>query len=272
MTSLTLARDADDFLRDPLGRVVSSSSWLYAWLHPRLSALVLRGEPRPRELLDLDQLLRRSLAPSTPRHAKILDVRRLEGLPPLGFEVFVSYVEELRAQLRAKVERLAIVRPTGLFGAAAEGFFDLVEAPYPVAIFSTIGEALAWVGEDPAAADTLDQLGDDGTPALLRELRAFLRANLGKVDVARAARALGVSPRSLQRQLNALGTSYRNEMQLAQVRAAERLLVETNDSLAVIAYAIGCATPAHFSDLFRRVRGVTPTQWRTTHSNVARGT
>jgi AraC-like DNA-binding protein len=40
------------------------------------------------------------------------------------------------------------------------------------------------------------------------------------------------------------------------------LLADTDSALTEIAYDVGCASPQHFSTLFRRVSGVAPSTWR----------
>jgi transcriptional regulator GlxA family with amidase domain len=68
--------------------------------------------------------------------------------------------------------------------------------------------------------------------------------------------------RTLQRHLSAAGTSFRAEVESARLRAAEELLASTNLKVAAIAAEVGCASPQHFSALFRRARGMSPQQFR----------
>jgi AraC-like DNA-binding protein len=96
----------------------------------------------------------------------------------------------------------------------------------------------------------------------LRSLRGHLAANLSQITVRAAARALGTSPRTLQRGLSELGTSFRAEVERARVRAAEALLAETNAKLEVIALQVGCSSPSSFSRLFRRLTGESPSDFR----------
>ncbi len=83
-----------------------------------------------------------------------------------------------------------------------------------------------------------------------------------------AARALGQAPRSLQRHLRDAGTSFQRELDAARVRVAQRLLETSRASLTEIALDVGCASPQHFSALFRRVTGQTPSAWRTSRSGA----
>jgi AraC-like DNA-binding protein len=70
------------------------------------------------------------------------------------------------------------------------------------------------------------------------------------------------APRSLQRDLVAARTSFQRELDGARVRIAKRLLADSESPLTEIAYDVGCASPQHFSTLFRRVTGVAPSTWR----------
>jgi AraC family transcriptional regulator len=46
------------------------------------------------------------------------------------------------------------------------------------------------------------------------------------------------------------------------VRAAQRLLAEGDASIARVASEVGCKSLSHFSALFRRLTGETPSDWR----------
>jgi hypothetical protein len=66
----------------------------------------------------------------------------------------------------------------------------------------------------------------------------------------------GCGPRSTPR------TTFQRELDAARVRVAMRILVERDAPLTEIAYDVGCASPQHFSTLFRRVIGTSPSAWR----------
>jgi len=73
---------------------------------------------------------------------------------------------------------------------------------------------------------------------------------------------VGLSERSLSRRLSELGTSFRDEVQRARLRAAEALLVDTDLKLDAVGRAIGFTSRAHFSDFFRRATGEAPSEFR----------
>jgi AraC-like DNA-binding protein len=101
-------------------------------------------------------------------------------------------------------------------------------------------------------------------------LRERVAANPRQVGLAVVARALGMSTRTLQHHLALAGTSFRQEIHLSRVLAAQRLLAETDDKLSAIALEIGCASLQHFSTLFRKHTGESPSAWRARHRPPAR--
>ena len=76
------------------------------------------------------------------------------------------------------------------------------------------------------------------------------------------AGSLGMSERTLQDHLRRAGTSFRRESNEALVRAARELLENSDASLTEIAIDVGCASLQHFSTVFRKVAGVTPSEYR----------
>lgn len=88
-------------------------------------------------------------------------------------------------------------------------------------------------------------------------------------SVAEAARALGHSPRQLQRVLREQGASFSGILRDARVKRAARALLDSDASLAEIGYASGFADQAHFTREFRRIIGTTPAEWRRTSAAKA---
>lgn len=248
----------------PIGACVASASFVYYRPRPRLCGFALFGRPDGDELRRLERLLRLELAAGFPAHASLVDARRLEGVDPGAFEALHGYVAANRARLGEQVERLAIVRPVGLTGATVAGFFQVTPPPYPVETFASLPEALAWLSEDAAVAGEIEAAvgAATGAPPMVAALRRLLDARPGRVDLEGAARGLGLSARSLQRQLQRAGLTYQGEIAASQVRVAQRLLRESELPLTTIAFEVGCATPQHFSHLFRRLVGESPSAWR----------
>ncbi|MCC6873812.1 MAG: helix-turn-helix transcriptional regulator [Sandaracinaceae bacterium] len=72
------------------------------------------------------------------------------------------------------------------------------------------------------------------------------------------ARARGASARPEQK----TGSTYQQEVASSQIRVAQRLMRDSSAPLTAIAFEVGCGTPQHFSTLFRRLVGESPSAWR----------
>jgi AraC-like DNA-binding protein len=126
--------------------------------------------------------------------------------------------------------------------------------------------ALDWLGArcDVGLLAELDALSTRPVPGLdgLIRLRGYLDGAVAAPTLATAAKALGTSARSLQRELLESETSFQTERNAAQIRRAKRLLRETSFDLKRIAIEVGCASAPAFTVLFRRLVGQSPSQWR----------
>ena len=98
--------------------------------------------------------------------------------------------------------------------------------------------------------------------AAVDALRRWLSVNLGDVCLKRAARAMCMSERTLQRRLHAAGTTFVAEIHAAQICAAQTRMLTTSDPLGQIAIDVGCASLQHFSALFRKMTCEKASAWR----------
>jgi AraC-like DNA-binding protein len=81
-------------------------------------------------------------------------------------------------------------------------------------------------------------------------------------DMKAAARALGLSPRSLRRRLSQEGSSYTALVEQSLATRAKRLLADGECSIEAAAYAMGFADPSAFYRAFKRWTGTTPKEYR----------
>jgi AraC-like DNA-binding protein len=81
-------------------------------------------------------------------------------------------------------------------------------------------------------------------------------------DISTAARALGMSERSLRRRLLAEGTSYRDVVRSALEASAGRMLRDSAHTIKETAMVLGFANAAAFYHAFKRWTGVTPGEYR----------
>lgn len=84
----------------------------------------------------------------------------------------------------------------------------------------------------------------------------------GATDQAAVARALGLSSRTLQRGLQALGTSFSEQLDTVRRARALQLLRDPELSVREIAFMLGYADPRAFYRSFRRWTGHTPAEHR----------
>jgi len=257
------AADIDDYVAEPEGTYLVLSRALVFCARPTLWGFAVWGGPTKSDLDRLVRLLARELADDVVPHASLIDARRLDAVDPRAFVVLAKYLRANFQLFTTRVTRLALVRPPGLLGATVAGFYQVAGAPYPVRIFDDLAAATTWL-RAPTLARELDAAvtAASALPPVLVELRRWLDGHLHDASLARAAKSLGRAARSLQRDLTAAATSFQRELDAARVRIAQRLLVESQSSLTEIAYDVGCASPQHFSTLFRRVTGETPSAWR----------
>ncbi len=104
---------------------------------------------------------------------------------------------------------------------------------------------------------------DGAVRRAIRFIRDHARQPIAVPDVARAA---GVSRRVLEKHAQrVLRRSVLHEIRRARVEAICRMLVETNQSVAQIALALGFSGPEHIARYFRADRRMTPLAYRRRH-------
>jgi AraC-like DNA-binding protein len=81
-------------------------------------------------------------------------------------------------------------------------------------------------------------------------------------DVVDVARAMHMSPRTLQRRLEQEQTRFTEVLDRARLGEARRLLADPATKLADVAFRVGFADLATFSRAFKRWTGLPPGQWR----------
>lgn len=99
------------------------------------------------------------------------------------------------------------------------------------------------------------------SPKAVRATIAILLQD-GDASLQNTARRLGISPRSLQRQLTAIGTSYSDLVAEVRLATACHLLTESELSIADIAYRLGYSGPSSFSRVFMRLMKIQPAVYR----------
>jgi AraC-like DNA-binding protein len=264
----------EEFARDPVGSFVAGETYVHFCATPKLWGVILWARPSERDAVQLGRSLVLELGPPAEPHASIVDARRLQGADPGAFQAAGRYLMRHRAALATWVRRLALLRPSGISGAIVAGAYDVLPRPYPVRLFTDAAAALAWLGSPAASAAMVEQLyaSASRTPPVLGSLRGLLDGHLLGMAIDQAARALGVSERTLQRRLREAGTTFKDELADAKIRAAKQMLLDGASALTTVALDVGCASLQHFSALFRRRTGESPSAFRRrgTSAQIAR--
>ena len=101
-------------------------------------------------------------------------------------------------------------------------------------------------------------------PAWLHDARAFLHERCGDtVEMRAIAAAVGVHPVHLSRAFRRhFGVTMGEELRRLRVQRACETLVHTRHGLSRIALALGFSDHAHFTRVFKRHVGLTPTDFR----------
>jgi AraC-like DNA-binding protein len=101
-------------------------------------------------------------------------------------------------------------------------------------------------------------------PKLADRVSAEIEARLAQGEVAQAdvAKALAMSPRTLQRRLDAEGASFSALLEGVRQRRAQDLLADGALSVQEVAYLLGYSEPRAFHRSFRRWTGTSAGAWR----------
>ena len=120
-------------------------------------------------------------------------------------------------------------------------------------------------GSIPDVASATDRIAEDYIASLddntvTREVRQLLIQMLpsGNADQEEIAKRLYRSKSTLQRQLSAEETNYRNVLETTRCELAEQYLKDGNYTQAQIAFMIGFADQSNFARAFKRWTGVSP--------------
>lgn len=253
-----------EFLADPIGHYVVGRSFAVWAQTPERAGSVLLGPIERSDHAALTELFALSRSPAlAASHDALHDLGAVDTLDRASFEL----VERFLGSRGRRVRRFAIVRPSGLAGAAFAGlFYERISSRCEGAMFATRDEALAWLGvavgtaprtQLAAMIDSIEQTAPE-----LRRLRRVLAADLREATLERAAAALATSTRSLQRCLASQHTSFRDELIRVRVEAAESLLIDEDVPVKEIAIAVGFESSAAFTTMFTRAVGESPQEFR----------
>jgi AraC-like DNA-binding protein len=231
---------------------------------PSLGGIVAYGRPDVRASQEALALYDSCLAPTMSDAIDVIvDGRRLE----IDSDTLAHFIGWLRTNLprdRPRIrQQIGIVRDD-LPGMMLTGILPMVGAGtlYPYQVFTDPRAAYRLVGAE-ALADEIDAIVERaaGLPRLIANLRALLRERRGDISLRDAARALAISPSTLQRMLGAHGASFGDEQREARWQAARDLLLSTTDKVGVIARRLA-VSEGTLAQLVRERAGCTPDELR----------
>jgi len=84
----------------------------------------------------------------------------------------------------------------------------------------------------------------------------------GRPQLTRVANSMGLSPRTLQRRLRVLGSSFRRLLDQSRRELAERYLHDPEFRISEVASQLGYAETSEFHRAFRAWTGTTPKRYR----------
>lgn len=134
---------------------------------------------------------------------------------------------------------------------------EIIEKPFEVGTLKECVDRLV-PGAYPAARR------QGGFGPIVGTAIEVIEAHLDDPDltVGTLADAVGVSRRHLARRMkDELGTTPSALLRSRRIERAKRHLEETPDTIAGVANAVGFRSPSHFSQVFRKVVGCTPTTY-----------
>lgn len=259
------AASPDELAADPVGRYWLGETQLVWCRDARTCGSMHWGAPSVRDARELTRALDLS------RHAALaggfevfMDTSGIDRVEWAAFSHLFGYVRERLTEWGTKIRRHAAIVPAGPAGPLLAGMVPLLGMTYPMRFFRGRDAALEWLGWSHEAIAEPVALAEAarGLTRTVQRLRAWLDGELAHPTLEAAARAIRVSPRTLQRELHAASTRFSAEVQAARVRAASAMLAETDEKIDVIARAVGCASASQLSALFRKHVGDTPARYR----------
>lgn len=261
------ALDADRFFASPYDRYLVAEGLAYWSAGPTLWGVTLWGTLSAASIAQLTAWIDAEHLRPHPPYATLVDLARIRAVDADAIAKWQAWYAATRHRQRHRLTRAAIVRPAeGLPAAVVAGIPAVLGPLVPWQVAVALDEALAWLGvlDVGEVAAALEAMYADAAraPRIVDTLRATLDRNLQGASLDGVATTMGVSVRTLQRQLQAAGTSYDTEVQLARVRLAQRLLTGGDGKLGAVALDAGFASQAHFNAVFRRLTGETPGAWR----------
>jgi AraC-like DNA-binding protein len=266
LPGVLLRRDDGALFRaDPVGRYVIHRSFLVWCASETLSGVILWGSPDGADIAELLSLWEHS---GLRGYDNIVDACRLRRADAGAFQVLADWLQPRIEEFGEAISRQILMAPCedDVSGAMVAGLPILLGFRHPWHVCFEEAEGLRWLARSEAyevyaaLRPIAEQATAEGTA--LAAVRDYLRDHPTAPSLESVARRIGRSVRSLQRDLLRGGTSFREELRAARIRAAADRLVFSDDKLEAIAAGVGYSSLSHFGQAFAAVMGVTPLVFR----------
>lgn len=178
----------------------------------------------------------------------------------------ITQADVIPADVRLPYDRPADISEHQKFFRAPLNF----GAPHPMLVFHGEDLARPIVASDPTLSGYLDSLADetlssvDNRDSLPVKVRRAIWTQLsdGSPAVAKVARTLGMSARTLQRRLHREGTSFARVLEDFRREMSAHLLRDPSLAVYEVAFLLGYSEPSTFYRAFRRWNHRSPEQFR----------
>ncbi|MEP6864207.1 MAG: helix-turn-helix transcriptional regulator [Deltaproteobacteria bacterium] len=267
--------DVAEFVAAPIGRCIVRPTFAIWCAAPALQGSLLWGVLEPQVIADMmkigEFIHHRDIAPA---RRVISDLREIERADA---DILLGFAAAARARVASwagGLQRQALLVPPGLTGMMMSGTLPLAGVEHALHIDHDLESALAFVDHPLAAvshaAASAIAAATRAPSALIGRLRAQLATDLNGATIDGCATALGMSTRTLQRELHRLETSFSDELRGVRITAAEALLVHTDLKIDTIALEVGFGNASRMSALLRRAMNLTAGELRATRAARAR--
>lgn len=259
---LAVSDGLEDFVSAPIGRCVLGPTYLVWCATPELQGAIIWGtldEPALRGLMDVSRY--ESHAALARRRRVLIDCHAVAHVDADAMVEFASLARERVLAWEGMIERQAVIVPAGLAGILIAGALTSVGAAHPMRFVQDAESALAYVDHPAARAchEETTRIADAerGRALLIARLRAHLGRDPSSPTLESAAAALGMSERTLQRELARLDTSFSEELRRVRIAVAESLLIHSELKIDAIAFKVGFGNASRMSATLRRELNVT---------------
>lgn len=119
----------------------------------------------------------------------------------------------------------------------------------------------------------MNQYRDYRIGGLAKKAREFIKANYSKqLTLEDVSREINISPQYLSRLFKEeTGENFIDYLTAIRIKIAKSLLENSGLSIKEICYNIGYSDPNYFSRIFKKIAGVTPTEYKDEHTSASAG-